>query len=200
MAGFGATASILIVVSVIALGPAAIRSYANLLIDMVRNPDNPAYGSMRFWGKMPTIKGLFATILAGRIATVHISALAAAVSLPLLLLVAWRWRQADQASGGNSQALMFAAALAISQVTAPHLFTYDLTLMLLAVPLVICSPQWSHRSRQRLVLVAVIMILYAPPVYILLARWKAMGILATILVAFAVAAMGLARRVELPAG
>ena len=67
-------------VSVMAVGPAGMRSYANLLIDIVRHPDNPAYGNMRAWEKMPTVKGFFATLLAGRLAAVYISVLVAAVS------------------------------------------------------------------------------------------------------------------------
>src|SRR5260370_1772600 len=39
-AGFAAAASLLGVLSVIAVGPAGVQSYANLLIDIVRNPDN----------------------------------------------------------------------------------------------------------------------------------------------------------------
>jgi predicted branched-subunit amino acid permease len=93
---------------------------------------------------------------------------------------------------------MFAGALAVSQVTAPHLYDYDLTLMLLAVLLVIGSSQWSEESRQRVVLLAVIVILYTPPVYILLLRWQAMYILAPVLVVFALAAISLARKAELP--
>jgi hypothetical protein len=93
---------------------------------------------------------------------------------------------------------MFAAALAVSEVTTPHLYTHDLTLMLLAVLLVIGSPQWLVESSQRMVLIAAIVILYTPPVYLLLLRWQAMSILAPVLVAFALAAISLARKAEPP--
>ena len=198
MAGFAAAASLLGVLSVIAVGPVGVRSYANLLIDIVRNPDTPAYGGMRAWEKMPTVKGFFATLLTGRLGTVYISVLVAAVSASLVLFAAWRWRQEDGDRGGNSLGLMFAAALAVSQVAAPHLYTHDLSLMLLAVLLVIGSSQWSEESGQRVVLTAVIVILYTPPVYVLLLPWKAMYILAPVLVAFALAAISLARKAELP--
>jgi hypothetical protein len=195
MAGFAVAASLLALLSVIAVGMAGVRSYVNLLIDMVRNPENPAYWSIMVW-KMPTVRGFFATLLTGRLAPVDISVLVAAVSACLVLFAAWRWRQEDD-RGGRSLELMFAAALAISQVTAPHLYMHDLTLMLLAVLLVIGSSQWSQESSQRVVLIAIIVVLYTPPVYFLLLKWQAVNILAPVLVAFALAAISLARKAEL---
>jgi hypothetical protein len=197
MAGFAAAATLLGVLSIIAVGPVGVRSYANLLIDIVRNPDNPTYGIIKA-SAMPTVKGFFATILTGRLTTVDISMFAAAVSAPIVLFAAWRWRQEDRCRGPNSLSLMFAAALAVSQVTAPYLFMSDLTLMLLAVLLVIGSPQWSENSGQRVVLTAIIVILYCPPVYALLLSRQAVYILAPVLVAFALAAISLARKAELP--
>ena len=196
MAGFVAGASLLGVVSLIVVGPAGVRSYANLVIDILKNPDNPAYISMRNWAKMPTIKGFVAAFLTHRLTNARINVLAAAVSAALVLFTAWRWRQDDR--GGNSLGLMFAAALTVSQVTAPHLYGYDLTLMLFAVLLVIGSPRWSEESRQRVVLTAIIVILYCPPIYALLLWRQAVYILAPVLVAFALAAISLARRAELP--
>jgi hypothetical protein len=93
---------------------------------------------------------------------------------------------------------MFAAALTVSLVAAPHLYTHDLTLMLLAVLLVIGSSQWPEESGQRVVLIAIMVILYCPVVYVLLLRWQAMYILAPVLVVFALAAISLARKAELP--
>jgi hypothetical protein len=91
---------------------------------------------------------------------------------------------------------MFAAALTVSQVTAHHLYTYDLTLMLLAVALVIGSSPWSEQSRQRTVLLGAMMILFFSPLYILLTRWKAMGVLAPVLVVFALGTISLTRKAE----
>jgi len=93
---------------------------------------------------------------------------------------------------------MFAAALTVSVVTAPHLYIYDLTLMLLAMLLVIGSSQWSEESVQRRILIGIMVILYIPPVYLLLLKWQVMYLLAPALVAFALAAMSLARKGELP--
>ena len=143
---------------------------------------------------MPTIKGFFTVLLGGRLAHVDISLLVVAVSACLILFTAWRWRQENNAPDGNSLGLMFAAALAVSEVTAPHLYLHDLTLMLLAVLLIIGSPQWSQKSSQRVVLTAIIVILYAPPAYLFLLKWQAVDLLAAVLVAFALAAISLARK------
>ncbi len=186
------------VVSVITVGPAGLRSYANLLLDIARHPERPAYANMRAWEKMPTLKGLFTVLFAGRLATMHIGLLVAAASACLVLFTAWRWRQADHDPGGKSQGLMFAAALTVAQVTSPHLYIHDLTLMLLAVLLVIGSPQWSVKSSQRMVLLAAIVILYTPPIYLLLLRWQVMYTLAVVLVVFALGAISLARKAEPP--
>jgi hypothetical protein len=197
MAGFAVAASLLALLSVIAVGMAGVRSYVNLLIDMVRNPENPAYWSIMVW-KMPTVRGFFAALLTGRVAAGHISILAEAVSTLLILFAAWRWRQEDRDQGGNSLGLMFAAALAVSLVAAQHLYMHDLTLLLLAVLLVVGSPRWSQKSRQRAVLTSIMVILYCPPVYAVLLRWQEVYILAPVLVVFALAAISLARRADIP--
>jgi len=196
-AGFAVAACGLGVLSLMAVGPAGVRSYASLLIDTVRNPDNPAYRIIRA-GAMPNVKGFFATLLAGRLSTLYISGLAAAVSAPLVLFVAWRWKQEDKGRKGNTTGLMFAAALAVSLITAPYSFMSDLTLMLLAVLLVIGSSPWLEKSAQRVVLTVMMVVLYCPPMYILLLDRQAIHILVPVLGAFALAAISLARRAELP--
>jgi len=197
MAGFAVTASLLGAVSVIAVGLTGVRSYANLLIDIINNPNKPAYISMRAWKQMPTLRGFFAALLTGRSVPLHIGVLVT-VSVLLISFLAWRWKQQDRHPDGDSLALMFAAALTVSVVTAPHLYIYDLTLMLLAMLLVIGSSQWSGESVQRRVLIAIMVILYIPPVYLLLLKWHAMYLLAPALVAFALAAISLARKTEPP--
>jgi hypothetical protein len=197
MGGFVAAALALGALSVVAVGAAGIRSYGRLLLDIEKNPDNPIYISMRAWKQMPTFKGLLAAILNGRLATLQISLLATA-SLGFVIFTAWRWRQEDRGQSKTSLPLMFAAALTVSQLAAPHLYIYDLTLMLLPVILVIGSPQWSENSAQRKILLAIIAVLYAPPIFLLLLHWQALYLLAPALVAFALAAMSLAGKIETP--
>jgi hypothetical protein len=198
IAGFAAVGSLLGMLSLVAVGPSGVWAYAKLLIDILGNPDKPAYWSMRLCEWMPTARGFFSVLLAGELSAVYIKALAGAVSIALVFLVALRWRLEGRAPGEGSLGLMFAAALVISQVTAPHLYLHDLTLMLLPVLLVIGSSQWSGKSAQRAIIVGATVTLYAPPVYVLLLRWKAMYALAPLFVAFALAAISLAKRADLP--
>src|SRR5260370_38969975 len=107
--------------------------------------------------------------------------------------MAWRWRQEDRNPASDSLGVMFAAALAVSILVAPHMYAYDLTLMLLAILLIIGSPQWSEKSGQRTVLTVIILILYCPA-YTLLLHWRAMYLLAPVLAVFALAAIILANR------
>ena len=194
MGGFAAASSLLGVLSIVAVGPVGVRSYANLLIDIVRHPDNPAYRSMRAWNQMPTVKGVFATLLAGRVISGYIAVLTVAVSAVLVLFMAWRWRQEDRNPASDSLGVMFAAALAVSILVAQHMYAYDLTLLLLAILLVIGSPQWSQKSVQRMALISIIAFLYIPFVYILLLRWNAMYILGPVVAAFALAVISLAQK------
>lgn len=194
VAGFLTAACGLGAVSVLAVGLAGMRSYAHLLIDFMRRPDNPLYASMRSEDRMPSVKGFLATLLTGRLDSVYVNTLVMAASAALVLFTAWRWRQEDRRGGGASSGLMFAAALTVSQLVAPHFYAYDLTLMLLAVLLVIGAPQWSQRSRQRTILMTAMVILYAPPVYLVLLVWRLTFGLAPVLAAFALAAISLARK------
>ena len=198
MTGFAAAASLLGLLSVIAVGPSGVSSYVNLLIDIVRNPNNPAYGeSFIAWG-MPTIGGFFSTLLNGHLASVYVSSLALTISACLTLFAAWQWRRQDRDQADCSAGPMFGAALTVSLVTAPHLYVHDLTVMLLAILLVIASSQWTEDWRGRKILTAAIVILYTPIVYLLLPRWHAVYLLAPVLVVFALAAMSLVRKAELP--
>jgi hypothetical protein len=74
----------------------------------------------------------------------------------------------------------------VSEVAAPYLNTHDLTPTLLAVLLVIGSPEWSRKSACRLVVTVSVVILYIP-LYPFLVPLGALFLLAPVLVAFALA-------------
>jgi hypothetical protein len=200
LAGLATAASILGLLSLATVGPEGLRSYLRLLGAILRRPGDPAYGeSFRAWG-MPTVGGIFATLLTGRVTTAHLAALTAVTSASLLLFTAWRWRKQDRNGGEKSSPLMFAAALVVSQVTAPHLYVHDLTLTLLAVLLVAGTSELQEKSPERTVLIAAMVILYAAPLYVLLLRWELMYLLAPVLTAFALALISLAGKTGLPLG
>ena len=201
MAGFAAAAFALGALSVIAVGPAGVQSYVKLMLDILSHPENPLYADIKPLG-MPTVTGFFAALFTGRLALVYNNALGTTVSALLVLFTALRWRQDDLGANGNNSGLMFAAALAASQVTAPYLYTHDMTLMLTPTLLVLGSSQWSRASTERRVLLAVILILYTPPLYVAILRWHMMYLLAPALVIFALAAVSMATKPadELAAG
>ena len=200
LAGLATAASVLGLLSLATVGAEGLRSYLRLLGAILRRPGDPAYGeSFRAWG-MPTVGGIFATLLTGRVTATHLAALTAVASASLLLFTAWRWRKQDRNGGEKSLPLMFAAALVVSQVTAPHLYVHDLTLTLLAVLLVAGTSELQEKSPERTVLIAALVILYAAPLYVLLMRWELMYLLAPVLIAFALALISLAGKTGLPLG
>jgi len=194
IAGFASAGSVLGALSALVVGPRGVLAYGRLLINLVKDPSNQSWGNFNVVWNMPTLKGLFGTLLTGRVASHWIDALVGIISAFLIMFTVWKWRREDQRSGGGSLNLMFAAALVVTLVTGTHLYVYDLTLMILAVLLVIGSPQWQVKSRWRLALTVAIAILYAAPLYVLLGPRHALYLLMPVLVAFAGVAIGLASR------
>jgi Glycosyltransferase family 87 len=197
IAGFASVGALLGGLSLLLVGPQGVLSYVKLLVALARGPIEPAL-SDRPWGgfdafwNMPTLRGMFSVVLAGRMGMHSISFVAAIASALLILYTAWRWRQDDRRNQGASFNLMFAAALAITLVTALHLYVYDLTLMILAVLAVLASPQWSMKSIWRSALTGVIVVLYTFPLYFLLISRDRLYLLAIALLTFAFATLGLA--------
>lgn len=198
LAGFLSAALSLATLSVIAVGSDGVLSYVKLLAGIVRHPDNPLYRSMRFEERMPTISGLLTSLLSGRLAPHLITVFGLAISCSLVLFTGWRWRQEDRLRGGDSLVLMFAAALAVSQAAAPHLYVYDMTLMSLAMFLVVNSPQWSQRSRQRAIALWLMVVLCTPVTYFLLSWLKLTYLLAPVLITFALVTLRMATKAEYP--
>lgn len=184
MAGFAVTALLLGVISIATVGFAGVLAYLHLLFDIARHSANPAYATVRPW-TMPTIQGLLGALVRSHVPSMWINTAVALVSGLLLLLTARRWWRVDRSGSGAEQNLMFAAALSVSLVTSPHLYTHDLALMLLAVLLVVGSPQWEERSAWQGILTVSIVVLYLPPVYLMLPVTIKLYVLALALMNFA---------------
>ncbi len=193
MAGFGLTGSVLALLSFATVGSAGMLSYVHLLQNIARNPANPAYESFNARHIMPTVRGLFAALLGPGVSPGWINALAALASSGLVLFTAWRWRREDRQGESDSMGLMFAAALAVSLVVTPHLYTYDLALMLPVMLLMFNSPRWRNDASWRRVLTVAAVILYAP-LYPLLFLHGASYLLVPILLVFALSGPGHAVR------
>lgn len=189
--GFASAGCFLVLLSFMAVGPAGVLSYVNLILDILRHPNNPAYANVRPWN-MITIGGFLSEALGQSVGKYWIKALAMTFSSVLILLTAWRWRVETRLGNRAAFEPLFASTLAVSLVASPYLLLHDLTPLILAVVLIVNSPQWACRSRARTILKIAIGLLYAIPFGFPLVHHPFVFVLAPVLVLFAVSALALA--------
>lgn len=195
MMGLATTAFAFAVLSLLAVRPVAVISYIKLLVAAGGRSGTLAYATFKPWD-MPSLTGFLMTFMTPRISPRWIEAVAAVVGAILLLATASLWRVQEKRAANSSSGLMFAVALTVSLLTAPHLNLHDLSLMLIAVLLVLGSPQWASGSPWTKVLTACMWVLYFPPVYVLLLRHSKMALLFPVLLCFAFAAAFLAAEIR----
>jgi Glycosyltransferase family 87 len=193
MTGFFATAAVLGLISIAALGPRCVFSYMALLTDIMMHPSRSLYSTIRP-SNMPTMRALVLGLFGGNISNGWISALALLLSGGLICLAAWFWNREEQRSNRAGFDLIFAAAVTVSLLATPYLYVHDLTPMLLAVLVVMSSMRWEVKSTERFVLAGSSAILYAAPLYIFLMGRGELFLVAPVLVVFAVASLSLAKR------
>jgi hypothetical protein len=207
-AGFAATASVLAVLSAIAVGREGLFSYRRLLFDMANRPGSEGYG-MRF-SDMPNLRGFLSTLSAGALTPRAMTILVLAVTLGLILYGARGWVRQDQQGSARSFDLTFASALVISLVASIYIQVHDLSPALLAILLVAGAYPWSNKkSLWRQGFGVTIASLYVLPVGLeLLGPQKmvntsgqrvnggAMWLLAPSLIVFAVMALTAARKMR----
>jgi hypothetical protein len=186
LAGLAAAGVALAAVSVIAVGPAGIAGYVNLLVDTMRHPSNPAY-RIRVEA-MPNLRGFFHGLAPASLPNFAVMGVVVLVSLFLLGYVAWRWRRQDAADGPAFD-LMFAAALITSQVTAYYLFIHDLSPALVAVLLIVSGARYPEGSRWKLVRNIAVAAIYVLPACLLRLPGEPLFLLAPVLVLLAWVAM-----------
>jgi len=166
--GFLATASALGLLSLVAVGGHGIISYIQLLVGIAAHPGNPSYGNAI---GMATIQGFMQPLLGGVLGHAAVSLIVAGVSIFLILWTAWRWRKAGFAADRRTFDLMFAAAIVVSLVTGFHMFTYDLSPLMLAMLLVAGHFPGTSQTPLRLILGTTLVMFWIPPLYLaLLAR------------------------------
>jgi hypothetical protein len=165
MKGFLTTATALGTLSVVAVGWRGIISYIHLLMSIAAHPGNASYGSAR---GMATVQGFVHPLLGRVLGHTAVSLIVAGVSIFLILWTAWRWRKAGPAADRRTFDLMFAAAVVVSLVTSLHLFTYDLSPLLLAMLLVAGYFPGRAHTLLRIVLGTTLVILWMPPIFLLL--------------------------------
>ena len=187
IAGFSVMATALAVLSVIAVGRQGIVSYIRLLANIITHPSNVSLGSAN---DMATVHGFVHGLLSNSASGMTILLVVGATSMSLILFTAWRW---DLAKEKTAQAdLMFAAAIVVSLVVGSHMFTHDLSPLLLAMFLVIPHVTKDHGIVFRSALWTTLILLWIPAVYFALIAWHRMYLLFPALIVFAAIAMKLA--------
>jgi len=194
MKGFMATAAALGGLSLVAVGGHGIVSYIHLLVGIAAHPDNASYGSAI---GMATIQGFMQPLLGGVLGHLAVSWIVAGVSIFLILWTAWRWRNAGLAADRRTFDLLFAAAIVVSLVTGFHMFTYDLSPLMLAMLLVAGHfPGRRNHTLLRLFLGTTLVLFWFPPLYFALLARHCVYLWFPVLMAFMI---GTFKLVEIPA-
>ena len=165
MKGFLATATTLGTLSLVAVGWRGIISYIHLLMAIAAHPGNASYGSAI---GMATVQGFVHPLLGSLLGHSATSLIVAGVSVFLILWTAWRWRKAGPAADRRTFDLMFAAAVVVSLVTSLHMFTYDLSPLLLAMLVVAGYFPGRAHTLLRMVLGTILIMFWMPPLFLLL--------------------------------
>lgn len=191
--GFFATAFVLGVLSVIAVGWRGIGDYLHLLAAVASHPSNVSYGSAV---DMATIHGFAHATLGAALGSSTVLLTVVGISTFLIGWTAWQWNRVDRAGDRRSSDLMFGAAIVVSLLTGLHMFTHDLSPMLLTMLLVAAHVTESHERWLRFVLLAYLTLFWMPPIYFVLLARHRMYILLTLLLIFALGTMKLAQNLK----
>ena len=215
--GFVATAAGLGVLSVVAVGWSGAWSYVALLRGIAAHPENATFGAAIGMG---TVQGFVNTVLGRTLSHTAISVLVAAISLGLIGWSAWRWRGVVSGTGddldkgnlrtgdlykdvrGRGFDLMFSVAVVVALVTGFHMFTHDLSPLLLAMLLVLAyfPPRLPAPSRclLRITLAVTLTAFWIPPLYFALLAWHVVYLWFPVLMLFMVGAYQLAEASPCP--
>ena len=190
VAGFTSSSLLLGVLSLAAVGWRGVVDYVHLLSNVSNNPQNLSYGSAV---DMPTIYGFVHALFGKVIGRTGLNLFVAALSLALLVLIAWQWLSKFE---GKADDLMFASAIAASLVTGSHMFTHDFSPMLLALFLAGAnSPPRPHRGL-RFALAATMVLFWLFPIYFLFVAWHCLYLMCPVLLLFAISALLASRHIK----
>ncbi|HWY22003.1 MAG TPA: glycosyltransferase family 87 protein [Candidatus Acidoferrum sp.] len=190
--GFLATAAGLGVLSVVAVGWSGVWSYVNLLRSIAGHPDNSTFGAAIGMG---TVQGFVHAVLGRVLPAPAISVLVAVISLGLIGWIAWRWPEAASGRGSDLRSfdLMFAAAVVVALVTGFHMFTHDLSPLLLAMLLVAAHFPGRGRLALRLALGVPLVLFWIPFLYFALLAWHCVYLWFPVLMVFMMGALRVAK-------
>jgi hypothetical protein len=183
LAGFTSSSLFLGLLSLLAVGWKGGFDYVRLLSDISNNPQNLSYGSAT---DMPTIYGLVHALLGQKIGHSGLNLLVALLSVALLVFVGRRWGSTQER---RSNDLVFAAAVPASLLTGSHMFTHDLSPLLLG--LFLAAANFPSRSQRglRLSLAATLVLFWTFPLYFLVVAWHCLYLMCPILLLFTFSAL-----------
>lgn len=187
--GFFATATGLGVLSLLGVGWRGLMSYARLLLAVAGHPDNPSFGSAV---GMATVSGFLNPLLGNIAGHLPLALMTAAISLALIIATARRWKTLGFARSQRTFELMFAAAVVVSICTSLHMFTPDLSPLLLAMLLVAKYFPSRERLSLRLIVGAALVLFWMPPIFIVLLAHHCFYLLFPVLLFFLLGIFGLA--------
>lgn len=192
--GFSLTALLLGGLSVVTVGWGGISAYIHLLTAATAHPDSLSYGAAV---DMATVQGFVHGVF-GKVLGRLLSLLCVAgISSFLIAWAALRGRQRQTQDDNQVDDLMFAAAVVISLITGFHMFTHDLSPMLLSMFIVAANIANCKNRGLRMTLVFCLTVFWLAPIYFLLLAWHCMFLLAPVLVIFAMACIALATNLGL---
>src|SRR5207248_1344982 len=115
------------------VGWAGVVGYVRLLSAAAGDPHNLSYGSAV---DMATVQGFIHALLGRSVPQTANSLLVAVLSAGLIGVTSWSWKQVGEQLDSRFDR-MFAIAVAISLVTGFHMFTHDMSPLILAMLLVV---------------------------------------------------------------
>jgi hypothetical protein len=177
--GFAATSLLLTLISLVAVGWKGSLNYVRFLVAISSNPQNLSYGSAV---DMPTVYGFVYALVGRRIGHMELNVVVITLSILLLGFIAWYWQSHDQ---HDSNALMFASAVAASLLTGLHMFTHDFSPLALALFIALANfPDRKHRELCW-ILTATIVLFWTVPIYFLFVAWHCLYLMCPVLLLFA---------------
>lgn len=190
LAGFVSTAVLLGVLSLAAIGWEGVLSYIHLLLEVAAHPSNSSYGAAM---GMATLQGFAYAVLGHWLGSRTISFIVAGFSVLMILIMAWCWQKSDRENIQESFDLLFAASIGVSLMAGFHMFTSDLSPLMLALLLVASHFPPSGRRVMRSILATLLVLFWSPPVFIAFLTWKNMYLMFPLLTAFTFATAWLAK-------
>lgn len=179
--GFATTGGALTILSLFAVGWHGVWSYIRLLTAITTHPDDLGYGAAI---DMATIQGFIHAVFGKLLSKPMCLALVAICSGVLILWTARRWNRVDEVHDERGSDLMFGAAVVVSLLCGFHMFTHDLSPMILPLFFVAVNVSHATNTTWRAVMLGCLSLFWFPPVYFLLLHWRCMFLLCPVLLIF----------------